>query len=421
MVATFSASGDTTTSSPLSTGAVTAAVAPSVTTSVGGASFGDLPTNISSFLGGLSSLESGVGGGLGLVSATPIVTSTDGTVSSGGTASLLGDVGSDTDGTMSGGIYYLAPESGLAVTLGSVESSLALHGSLNVITFGSGYDIVGCAGSDTINASTGRADVYNSGGTVQVYGGSNLLTFINTSGTANIQTGSGQSLIFGGAGVLNAVASAGSGNVTLVGATGSSAGANNYSGSTESDTLYGGSGGGTLIAGIGGGSVLTATAAGTTLQADGAGDQLFASATGGDALGGGNGGNTLMVGNYATGGDAFIGGAGSTTAFVGSGHDTVVGGSGAFTLVMNSGEVTATAGSGALDVLFAAGHAGGALTINNFNPGLDHIVASGYGAGAAQAAYAGAQVIGGSTVLSLTDGSTVTLAGVSHLGSTPFV
>jgi hypothetical protein len=80
-----------------------------------------------------------------------------------------------------------------------------------------------------------------------------------------------------------------------------------------------------------------------------------------------------------------------------------------------------TAGSGT-DVFDLIQGSAGSTTISGFNVSLDHIHLSGYANNAVATALAGERVIAGNTVLSLSDGTAITLVGgVNGLNATTFL
>jgi hypothetical protein len=114
--------------------------------------------------------------------------------------------------------------------------------------------------------------------------------------------------------------------------------------------------------------------------------------------------------------------AGAGTIYVtgGSGPDTIVAGSGSDFFTLGSGNDQIVLGKGATDVTAGSGvdtfvfHSGtdGADTISGFNAGTDHLLFAGFGT----QAIASGSVVGGSTILTLTDGTTVDVAGVALPG-----
>ena len=71
--------------------------------------------------------------------------------------------------------------------------------------------------------------------------------------------------------------------------------------------------------------------------------------------------------------------------------------------------------------VFVDGGAGGQSVITDFRPGQDHLMLQGYGGGAVADAAAHAIVTGGATILSLADGTQVSLLHVSAASSQLFL
>ena len=265
-----------------------------------------------------------------------------------------------------------------------------------------------------------------------------------TSGGGNlIQTGTARTVVTAGPGDT---VSAGSGSVSASGPQGFTF----LGGGSAGDIVVGGSGGGSFTAGTGGGSLLVAGTGATVLRAAGGNDTLVGG--GNTTLLGADNQNTMLVAN---GGDTVVGAAGATimgpvggiaTILAQSGAEVVngasgamsiTGGSGSLFVTLGSGSASITGGSGSDTVLAGAGghasiadgtgaeliklqhgiSAGAALTLTGFVPGKDQIALGGYGAGAAQQLVANQVSSGGGTVLTLSDGATITLSGIAHLAT----
>lgn len=97
-----------------------------------------------------------------------------------------------------------------------------------------------------------------------------------------------------------------------------------------------------------------------------------------------------------------LGNSGTLVAILGTGADSVIGGGGASTI---------TAGSGHDSFLFVKGHAGGSEVIIGFNAS-DNIGFSGYGYSATNLPQEHVGSLG--DVITLSDGTTITLAGFDH-------
>ena len=258
-----------------------------------------------------------------------------------------------------------------------------------------------------------------------------------------IRTGAATSTVSAG---LGDTISAGSGSVLASGTQSFQF----LGGSSAADSLSGGAGGGSFTAGTGGRSLLVAGSGPTTLIAAGGNDTLVGG--GHSLLQGAAGLGTVMV---ASGGDTVVGadgsfiqgptsgsgvavvqaGAGAEAVFGGGGAMSVSGGSGTLHVQLGAGQTTVAGGSGTETILVqAASHAtliDGAgseivsltaglsaramLTLSGFDPGKDQIMLDGYGAGAAQALAASQVSSASETILTLSDGATITLLGLSHL------
>ncbi|WP_323798270.1 DUF4347 domain-containing protein [Nisaea sp.] len=121
-----------------------------------------------------------------------------------------------------------------------------------------------------------------------------------------------------------------------------------------------------------------------------------------DLLYGGQG-NDIIYGN--SGNDTLAGNIGNDTLYGGQGADYLAGDSGADLLIGNAGDDTLVGGDGADTFLFTAG--GGNDQVNDFQSGTDSLqFDSGLTYTAAESA--------GNTVLTLSDGGTVTLIGVNQ-------
>ena len=262
--------------------------------------------------------------------------------------------------------------------------------------------------------------------------GSGLDTIVSGGGNS-IHTGPGISIVEAGAGDT---ISAGTGSVSVSGTQ-----AYTFLGGTSgSDTVIGGAGGGSFTAGSGGHSLLVAGTGSTMLYAAGGNDTLV------------GGGNTTLYGspgNFsildASGGDTVVGADGSTLigpasgsaqAQAQAGNETVLGGAGGLTVTFGSGNVSVTGGSGIENFIGAAnGHdtitagagaemlylqkgmsAGAQITVNDFNLNQDGVTLTGYGLSILQLLQSQTSTATG-TMLSLSDGTTITLNGIPHISA----
>lgn len=165
--------------------------------------------------------------------------------------------------------------------------------------------------------------------------------------------------------------------------------------------------------------------------------------TGNDTISLGTGNDTVVDRGGATifgggGNFQFTGGAGGRDQVaVGSGNATLIGNGGDNVFRAGSGQTSMTGGAGSRDTFvggsgfdtmdaqgaksavfqFDSSNHGGTHTINHFQTGPDKLDLNGYDT---TQVLAGAQVVGGNTILSLGDGTTITLVGFTHLTAADF-
>ncbi len=192
-------------------------------------------------------------------------------------------------------------------------------------------------------------------------------------------------------GNTNAISIDGSNNnITFLNGSGSST----LTGDTGSDTVNGGIGGGFFQGGTAGNNVLIAGTGQVTLVGGGNGDLLeLTKGNAADFVQAGAGNETLL-GGQSKGADVFQAGTGNDSISAGLGSDTF---------------------------LFANGQAGGKDTISGF--GSNHgntIELQGYASNEVSSALASATTSHGSTTFTLSDNTTVTLVGVTHLTASNF-
>ena len=268
-------------------------------------------------------------------------------------------------------------------------ANLISTGTANDLIYTEGADIIvgdtlpGGGGADTIGAVGGGSDF--------VYGGSSNVTFLSSSTSAS----------------------------TVLGGTGT-------------DTLFAGSAGGQFYAGTGGNSTLVGGSGPTTLVGGASGDQLFAVYTAGSGpttagssyLVAGAGNETIDGAFDSRGVQAFAGNNTTINGAAVTANTVVYGGSGNDTLYAGTGNATLN-GFGGSDVFaFINGSAGGSDQFSGFTSS-SVIQQIGYGsvngASAQAAALASASVTGGSTVITLSDNTKITLSGFTgQLGSSNF-
>jgi hypothetical protein len=122
-------------------------------------------------------------------------------------------------------------------------------------------------------------------------------------------------------------------------------------------------------------------------------------------------GSTGAMVQAGTGAVSVSGGSGNDTLMAGSGADVFILGGGNDRVVFGSGSASVTGGAGAETYVFNAG-GGGKDTISGFKQGTDSLVFQGF----AGNAVASGTIVGGSTLLSLSDGTQIDIAGVALSG-----
>ena len=202
----------------------------------------------------------------------------------------------------------------------------------------------------------GGSDVVND--TVSALSGS-LLVFGSPSGTLSFTGGGNAASVVGGAGVLDAT------------------------GGSGSDAIYGGSSGQDLL--------VTGTGPTTLAGGSSTGDNLFfTSGTGTSVVQAGSGSSTVVASGAS---NAIFGTSGSQDVFL--------------------------SGSGVTQLDFVSGSEGGSNNVLGFDSS-DSINLSGYAAGAAQAALASETVVGGNTILDLSDNTHIVLFGYTGVTASTF-
>ena len=254
-----------------------------------------------------------------------------------------------------------------------------------------------------------------------------LNSFFNSSTIFTAVSASGVSTVTGPAVVAaantaltitgaTAVADTSSGSNSIVVTTSSSifAAANDTVSATAASTIFGASSGVTKFAASGAGSSITGGAGGFVGTVSGANSTLvggtsasIVNVTGANSLAvAGSAGVTGINESASSGSETIatnpLGNTGSMVAILGSGADSVLGGSGASTI---------TGGTGKDVFAFIKGHAGGSEVIIGFNAS-DNLAFAGYGYTAANLPTESVGALG--DVITLSDGTTITLAGFSH-------
>ncbi len=281
-----------------------------------------------------------------------------------------------------------------------------------VINTGAGNDTISIAGNATINAGTGHNSISVTGGSsfISSEGYDTISGAVAGSvvcvGTDTVEIGSGQTTINPGASNFFIFGQTTTTNPLL------------FTAGTGSDTISVGSGGGDVTAGSGGNSVLIGGAGSTDasliLRGTADGDRLYAISAGTvTAIAGAGGelisGITSAINGYtvpgSTANNTFIAGSGNDTLIAGYGNDTLEGGTGSALMVSSD------KGATTFDFQFGKG---GQDTITGFKA-TDTLQLTGFNL--TSAAAIPETTSGFNTVLSLSDGTTVTLQNVASLGA----
>jgi hypothetical protein len=184
-----------------------------------------------------------------------------------------------------------------------------------------------------------------------------------------------------------------------------STGATSLFGASSGQTNFSLGGSGSSVTG-GAGSIVGTVSGGNSTLVGGTGISLF-TVTGSNNLAvAGPSGITGIDLSNSTGPETIatnpLGNSGTLVGILGSGADSVIGGGGASTI---------TAGSGQDAFIFVKGHAGGSETIIGFNA-KDNLGFAGYGYTATNLPTENVTAVG--DVITLNDGTTITLAGIDH-------
>jgi len=283
-------------------------------------------------------------------------------------------------GTGSGAATFLGANGGVyAVTTAAGTTFLTPAGAAVAVTASaSGNDVINSRGSDTITAGGGTDIVYASGAAATVNGGAGTLIFVAGGGNYSVGGGGSTAILYGGAGLDTLIGAAGTGSILVAGA--------------GNATLVGGSGSGAVMFG----------GVGTTT--------FFGSVGGSDTMIGGVGNNTFTT----THGDIVFGGpATANDTFNLTGGEIVVEGNGSDTVTFYAGASTVFGGAGATAFTAAVGSGVNAAVIG-FSA-ADHLTVAGASAAVVASAVAHAATGSYGTMLSLADGTRLTLFGVTSL------
>ncbi|OYV53327.1 MAG: hypothetical protein B7Z78_03360 [Rhodospirillales bacterium 20-60-12] len=321
-----------------------------------------------------------------------------GTVSAGGQANSImasaGVIGLNAGSnmlTVTGSADYFAESNDNSV-VGGASGFGIVDGTNNQISVSGGV-VFDRAGTNQVNAS-GNADLFITG---------NLATMVNITG--NVTVSAPHLSVQDGANTINAVSGNAlvfgeAANFVLIGGTGQDI----IVGGTGAITAMGGSGSLFALGGSAGGNLLTGGAGQVTLIGGGTGDVLQSGQTGINFLIAGSGNETLSASNMISGAVAMnAGGAGSNT--------DMVGGTSVNEFTAGAGAATMTGGASAgLNLFnFGVGPGGGTDLVQNYRPGTDQLAFNN------GVSIAGSSVVGGNLALTLSDGTRVTLQGITSL------
>lgn len=265
----------------------------------------------------------------------------------------------------------------------------------NVVNLSGSDTFIGAGGNGALDSVTavGAATVFApSEGLINFYGGSGVDLVVGSTGTVRMYGGIGNGSVLWCGQATDAIYEGGGGSAAVIGGSGGlfvqgGAGAMSVYGGTGITVINGTAGPSQFVAGFGA-STINAASGNLVWLVGSANDSLIAS-----------GGNATVWGANSSGNNVFQAGSGPCTMSGGVGNDTFLGGSGSALLL---------SGGGADVFSFTNGLAGGTDIINGFNPGADQIDLHGY------SGYA-SNLVGGNEVLSLSDGTSITLSGIGSL------
>jgi Ca2+-binding RTX toxin-like protein len=307
-------------------------------------------------------------------------------------------------------------------------TAIASGPELLTLTTG-GHGITGGAAPLTVNDSAGNNTISGGSGGIAVSAAAGWDTVTTAAGSSNSVTLSGRNSVLYSNGADNIVAS---GNYEAVTATGQAS----ITGSAFSQYMLDGAGeslvtscscgltlgaaAGAYVVDTGGDTEFSVSAGGSLSAVDAAstppgGAAASLTVTGGAASGWLHNGGAISVVTGDGGADvaagagvvSVSGGAGNDTISAGSGNDIFVLGSGLDQVYLGSGTASVTAGAGADSFIFTAGD-DGQDSIAGFTLGIDQLVFNGF----AGAAVSAGTIVSGSTLLTLSDGTTIDLVGV---------
>jgi Ca2+-binding RTX toxin-like protein len=330
-----------------------------------------------------------------------------------------------TDGKVPSGIP--TGYQGVAVLSDNGQTLTMAYGDYAVrVDRGGPHTIIGGSGNDTIYGGNGPELLIGGSGADLIFGGNGPDTIQGGSGSETIYGGNGGDVITGGSGAD--VIHGGNGRDTITGGSGPDTiyaghGGDLIYGGTGPDVIYAGDGPDTIFGGSGpdtiyggyhnhrGGDDDGHRGGDDDNHRDGDDDNHrrgYDSHREGDDDGHRGGAGILVHGG--SGADLIVGGDGNDTVFGGTGADTIDGG---------GGDNLIYAGTGG--TLIEDSRIQGHDTVVGFDQAHgDAITFAGATAAAVDQVVATATVKDGSTTISLPDGSSMTLVGITHIDSTFF-
>ncbi|GAA4257320.1 DUF4347 domain-containing protein [Azospirillum formosense] len=288
--------------------------------------------------------------------------------------------------------------------------------SAQFMRMGPGDDTLsGGGGNDTIASTTGNDLLSGDDGDDLVHGGDDNDTVIGGAGNDTVGGGTGNDYVFGGTG--DDLLFGEDGDDWVIGGDGRDI----LSGGAGNDLLFGEGGNDTVFGGDGNdvafgqeGDDILSLEAGNDIADGGEGNDTLSGGDGNDTLFGGAGADLLSldagndIADGGAGNDTLLGGAGNDTLFGGAGADLIDGGEGNDVIFLIDGADTVWGGAGS--DLFALGTGGGGSVVMDFTAGTDRLALTDASISLA-GVIASARVVGGSTVLDLRPGSSVTIQG----------
>jgi hypothetical protein len=322
-----------------------------------------------------------------------------------GNVQLIANSGNDTlAASASGDTLMGGPGNDTFFTgVGTTGNRIFLGGGQNTVVTGGAADVVQSTGNDTVFASAGTFAFGGQAGSA--------MTFV-ANGAATAIDGAGSLVAFAGSASGTQVLG-GAGSTTFVGGSGSAS----FIGGSGTAVVYAGSGGGLVEGGSGSGTYVGMANSSTQFVVGDGASNVFAA----------NGNSVLLEGSatdivVATGNVTLVGAgsSGSNVYSLGSSNALLTEGSGASTTFLGSGNASITGGAGADLFALEKGQGGGTDILSGFKVGTDMVQLMGYGSSEAQNDLAHASIVGGSTLLTLSDGTKLDFVGVTNLTSHSF-